>query len=141
CTSSGTAALEIALRALDVGPGDHVITTPYTFVATANAILMVGAIPIFVDINADTLTIDVTQLESAITPRTKAIVPVHIGGYPADMDAICGISGRHGLKVLEDACQAWGSEWRGTRVGALGNLGAFSFQSSKNITAGEGGIV
>jgi len=141
CMVTGTAALEVGLRALGVGLGDHVITTPYTFVATINAILMTGAVPVFVDIDANTLTIDTAQIESAITPRTKAILPVHMAGYPANMDAICDIANRRGLMVLEDACQAWGSEWRGRRVGALGNLGAFSFQLSKNITAGEGGIL
>jgi dTDP-4-amino-4,6-dideoxygalactose transaminase len=141
CVVNGTAALEIAIRAVGVGPGDEVITTPYTFVATVNASLAVGAVPILVDVDPATFCIDVEQIESAITPRTKAILPVHIGGHPADMDAILDIARKHGLRVVEDACQAWGAEWRGRRVGALGDLGAFSFQASKNINAGEGGIV
>jgi dTDP-4-amino-4,6-dideoxygalactose transaminase len=141
CVVNGTAALEIGIRAVGVGPGDEVITTPYTFVATVNAALAVGAIPILVDVNPATFCIDVEQIESAITPRTRAILPVHIAGHPADMDAILDIARKHGLRVVEDACQAWGAEWRGRRVGALGDLGAFSFQASKNINAGEGGIV
>jgi dTDP-4-amino-4,6-dideoxygalactose transaminase len=141
CVVNGTAALEIGLRAIAIVPGDEVITTPYTFVATVNAAILVGAIPVLVDINPETLCIDVEQIEGAITPKTKAILPVHIAGQPADMDAILSIAGRHGLRVVEDACQAWGAEWRGRRVGALGDLGTFSFQASKNITAGEGGII
>lgn len=141
CVVNGTAALEIALKAIDIAPGDEVITTPYTFVATINAALALGAIPVLVDVDAETFCIDARQIEAAITPRTKAILPVHIAGRPADMDAILAIARRHGLRVVEDACQAWGAEWRGQRVGALGDLGTFSFQASKNITAGEGGII
>lgn len=141
CVVNGTAAVEIAMRAIDLAPGDEVITTPYTFVATVNAALAVGAVPILVDVTPDTFCIDVEQIEAAISPRTKALLPVHIGGHPADMDAILDIAQRHGLRVVEDACQAWGAEWRGQRVGALGDLGTFSFQASKNITAGEGGII
>jgi dTDP-4-amino-4,6-dideoxygalactose transaminase len=141
CVVNGTAALEIALRAIGIAPGDEVITTPYTFVATVNAAILVGAIPILVDIDPQTLCIDVEQIEGAITPKTKAILPVHIAGQPVDMDATLSIAGKRGLRVVEDACQAWGAEWRGRRVGALGDLGTFSFQASKNITAGEGGII
>ncbi len=141
CVVNGTAALEIAMRALDIAPRDEVITTPYTFIATPNAGLLVGATPVFVDIEPDTYLIDAARIEEAITERTKAIVPVHIGGCPADMDAIMGIAKRYDLAVVEDACQAWGAEWNGHRVGAIGDVGAFSFQASKNITAGEGGIV
>jgi dTDP-4-amino-4,6-dideoxygalactose transaminase len=141
CVVNGTVALEIALRALDIAPGDEIITTPYTFVATVNAALMLGAIPILVDVDPDTFCLDVEQIEAAITSATKVLLPVHIAGQPADMDAILSIGQKYGLHVVEDACQAWGAEWRGHRVGALGNLGAFSFQASKNITAGEGGIV
>ena len=100
-----------------------------------------NAVPIFVDINEVTFNIDTRQLEEAITPKTRAILPVHFAGQPADMDAILSIAGKHGLRVVEDACQAWGSEWCGRRMGALGDLGAFSFQASKNINAGEGGII
>lgn len=141
CVVNGTAALEIALRAVGTAPGDEVITTPYTFIATINAALMLGAIPILVDIDPVTFEIDVEQIEGAITKKTKGILPVHIAGQPADMDAIMAIAEEHGLWVVEDACQAWGAEWRGRRVGALGNIGTFSFQASKNITAGEGGII
>ena len=141
CVVNGTAALEIAMRALDIGPGDEVITTPYTFIATVNVILLVGAVPVFVDIDAETCLMDTRQLEAGITGRTKAIMPVHLAGCPVDMDAIMDIASRHGLAVVEDACQAWGAEWRGRRVGAIGDLGTFSFQASKNITAGEGGII
>lgn len=141
CVSNGTVALEIALRALGIGPGDEVITTPYTFVATASAVLMVGALPVFVDIDPDTYTLDPVKARVAITYRTKAILPVHFAGRPADMDAILALADTHKLHVLEDACQAWGAAWQGQRVGALGDLGTFSFQSSKNITAGEGGII
>ena len=141
CVVNGTAALQIAMRAIGVGSGDEVITTSYTFIATPNAALSLGAVPVFVDIDPDTYLIDATKIEAAITERTKAILPVHIFGCPADMDAILDIGRRHNLAVVEDACQAWGAEWNGRRVGALGHLGAFSFQMSKNITAGEGGII
>jgi dTDP-4-amino-4,6-dideoxygalactose transaminase len=141
CVPNGTLALQMALTALGIGPGDEVITTPYTFIATASAAIQVGATPVFVDIDLDTYNLDPALIEAAITPRTKAIVPVHLAGRPADMDAIMAVARRHGLRVLEDACQAWGAEWRGRKVGAIGDLGTFSFQSSKNVSAGEGGIV
>jgi dTDP-4-amino-4,6-dideoxygalactose transaminase len=140
CTN-GTAALEIALRALNIGCGDEVIVPPYTFVATASAVLAVGATPIFVDILPDTLNIDPAQIEAALTPRTRAIVPVHVAGRPADMDAVLEIAGKTHLAVIEDAAQAHGAEWRGTRVGALGDFGTFSFQASKNLNCGEGGMI
>jgi len=140
CTN-GTAALEIALRALEIGCGDEVIIPPYTFIATASAVLAVGATPIFVDIQPDTLNIDPLQIEAAITSRTRAIIPVHMAGRPADMDAILAIAAKHHLAVIEDAAQAHGAEWRGTRVGALGDFGTFSFQASKNLNSGEGGMV
>ncbi|HET8524772.1 MAG TPA: DegT/DnrJ/EryC1/StrS family aminotransferase [Thermomicrobiales bacterium] len=141
CVPNGTLALELALYALDLGPGDEVIVPAYTFIATANAVLSTGALPLFVDVDPRTLNIDPVAIEAAITPRTKAILPVHIAGQPANMDAVLAIARQHNLRVVEDACQAWGAEWQGHRVGALGDLGAFSFQSGKNITAGEGGIV
>lgn len=131
----------MALKALEIGPGDEVITTPYTFIATVSSILLAGAKPVFVDIDQETYLMDLEQLESAVTDRTRAVVPVHLGGRPVNMDKLNGIAEKHSLRILEDACQAWGSEWNGKRVGALGDLGTFSFQSSKNITAGEGGIV
>jgi dTDP-4-amino-4,6-dideoxygalactose transaminase len=138
---NGTLALEMGLRALGIQPGDEVITTPYTFIATSSAMLLLGAKPVYVDIEPSSFTIDPTKIKTAITERTKAIVPVHLGGRPANMDAIMEIAQRHNLRVLEDACQAWGAEWHGRRVGAIGDLGAFSFQASKNITAGEGGAI
>jgi dTDP-4-amino-4,6-dideoxygalactose transaminase len=138
---NGTLALEVALQALGVGFGDEIITTAYTFIATASSAFSVGAHPVFVDIDPETNNIDPARIEEAITPRTKAIVPVHIGGHPADMDAIVEIGKRHGIPILEDAAQAWGSQWRGKGVGAIGDIGTFSFQSSKNLTAGEGGAV
>ncbi|MFN8484051.1 MAG: DegT/DnrJ/EryC1/StrS family aminotransferase [Anaerolineae bacterium] len=141
CVPNGTLALELALRAIGVGPGDEVITSPYTFIATASAALTVGARPVFVDIEPDSFLMDPRQIEAAITERTKAIIPVHVAGRPADMEGILAVARRHNLKVLEDAAQAWGAEWCGQRVGAIGDLGTFSFQSSKNITAGEGGLV
>lgn len=141
CVPNGTMALQIGLKALGVGPGDEVITTPYTFVATASAALLLGAKPVFVDVRADTCNLDPERIEAAITPKTKVIAPVHIGGQPADMDGILEVARKHGLRVLEDACQAWGAEWKSQRVGALGDLGTFSFQAGKNINAGEGGIV
>jgi dTDP-4-amino-4,6-dideoxygalactose transaminase len=141
CVVNGTAALQIAMRAIGVGSGDEVITTSYTFIATPNAPLSLGAVPVFVDIDPATYEIDATKIEEAITERTKAILPVHIFGCPADMDGILDVARRHNLAVAEDACQAWGAEWKGRRVGALSDLGTFSFQLSKNITAGEGGII
>lgn len=141
CVPNGTLALQLALIALGIKPGDEVITTPYTFIATASSIIHAGACPVFVDIEPGSHNLDPNLLETAITPRTRGIVPVHLAGRPADMDGILKVAQKHNLFVLEDACQAWGSEWRGKRVGAIGNAGAFSFQASKNITAGEGGIV
>lgn len=141
CVSNGTVALEIALRAAGIGPGNEVIVPPYTFIATASAVLMVGAKPVFVDIERDSYTLDPALIPAAITDRTRAILPVHLAGRPADMDAIHAIAEQHDLRVIEDACQAWGASWNGQRVGALGDLGTFSFQSSKNITAGEGGMI
>jgi dTDP-4-amino-4,6-dideoxygalactose transaminase len=140
CTN-GTAALEVALRAADIGCGDEVIVPPYTFVATASAVLTVSATPVFVDIETDTLNIDAAQIEAAITPRTRAIIPAYIAGRPADMDVLLDVARRHDLIVIEDAAQAHGAAWRGTPVGALGDMGTFSFQASKNLNAGEGGIV
>jgi len=140
CTN-GTAALEICLRALGIGCGDEVIVPPYTFVATASAVLSVSATPIFVDIQGDTLNIDPLLIEAAITPRTKAIILVHMAGRPADLDAILAIARKYNLKLIEDAAQAQGAAWRGTKVGAIGDLGTFSFQASKNLNSGEGGII
>lgn len=140
--NSGTSALHLALLAAGIGPGDEVITVPATFVATAAAIVYCGARPVFVDVQPETLTIDTTQLEAAITPRTKAILPVHLYGHPADMKPILEISDKHGLAVIEDAAQAHGAEYQGQRLGCMGNYGCFSFYPSKNLGAyGEAGMV
>lgn len=138
---NGTVALQIALVAAGVKPGDEVITTPYTFMASALACVAVGAIPIFVDVEEGTHNIDPDLIEAAISERTTAMMPVHIGGRPCDMDRIMDIARRHKLAVIEDAAQAWLGAWRGTPVGAIGDAGTFSFQSSKNLNAGEGGII
>src|SRR5215470_3047062 len=141
-TSSGTSALHLALLAAGVGAGDEVITVPFTFVATVAAIEYAGARPVLVDIAADSFTMNPELVEAAITQRTRAIVPVHLYGQPADMGALLEIAGRHGLKLIEDACQAHGAEHDGRRVGALGDIGCFSFYPGKNLGAyGEGGAV
>lgn len=139
--NSGTTALRVALTAADIDVGDEVIVPAYTFIASASAAVEAGAVPVFVDIDPTTYTIDPAQIEAAITPRTRAIMPVHFAGRPADMDAIMAIASRHNLVVIEDACQAWGSSWKGRPVGAIGAAGCFSFQSSKNVNAGEGGMI
>jgi dTDP-4-amino-4,6-dideoxygalactose transaminase len=138
---NGTMALSVALKALDIGPGDEVLVPPYTFIATASAALMIGAIPVFVDVDPETLLIDPSLIDAAVSPRTKAIIPVHHAGSPADMDGVMAAAKRHGLRVIEDAAQAHGAAWRGTPVGAIGDIGTFSFQSSKPINAGEGGMM
>src|ERR1700730_10565922 len=124
---SGTSALELALRAYEIGPGDEVITAANSFIASALAISHSGATPVLVDVDVDTYTIDVTAIERAITPRTKAIIPVHLYGHPADMDPIMQLAQRHGLIVIEDACQAHGARYKGKRAGSLGHAAAFSF--------------
>ena len=140
--ASGTDALLLPLLAIDVGPGDEVITTPYTFFATAGSIWRTGAKPVFVDIEPDTFNIDPVRIEAAITPRTKAIIPVHLFGQVAEMGPIQEIARRHGLTVLEDAAQAIGSAYHGTRAGTLGDAAAFSFYPSKNLGGfGDGGMV
>jgi dTDP-4-amino-4,6-dideoxygalactose transaminase len=140
--NSGTSALHLALLAAGVGPGDEVITVPFTFVATAAAIVYAGAKPVFVDIEPVTFNMDVEKVEAAITPRTKAIIPVHLFGHPADMDPILAIARKHGLVVIEDAAQAHGAEYKGRRVGGIGDMGCFSFYPGKNLGAcGEGGAV
>lgn len=139
--NSGTDALHVALRALNIGAGDEVITTAFTFVATAEAIGMVGAKPVFVDINSDTFNIDPKKIEAAITPRTKAIIPVHLYGQPCDMDAIMDIAHRHNLRVIEDCCQAIGALYKGKMVGTFGDIGCYSFYPTKNLgTMGDGGL-
>ena len=140
--NSGTSALHLALLAAGIGPGAEVITVPFTFVATVAAIYYTGARTVFVDVDPHSYTIDVNQIESAITKRTKAILPVHLYGQPADMDPILEISRRHGLLVIEDAAQAHGAEYRGRKVGSIGDLCCFSFYPGKNLGAyGEGGMV
>jgi dTDP-4-amino-4,6-dideoxygalactose transaminase len=140
--NSGTSALHLALRCLDIGPGDEVITTPLTFIATAWAISYVGARPVFVDIDAARRTLDPAKLEAAITPRTRAILPVHLYGMPAAMDAICQTAARHGIPVVEDAAQAHGARLGGRRVGQFGVIACFSFYPTKNLGAcGEGGAL
>ena len=140
--NTGTSALHLALLAAGIGPGDEVITVSCTFVATVAAIDYTGARPVFVDVDAETLCMDVTQVESAITNRTKAIIPVHLHGHPADLDPILKIARRHGLVVIEDAAQAHGAEYNGRRIGSIGDLGCFSFYPGKNLGAcGEGGMV
>ncbi len=137
----GTSGIRVAFQALKLEYGDEVILPAYTFIATVSPILDLGAVPVFADVHPDTYNIDPAAIEAAITPRTVGIVPVHFGGLPADVDSVLSIAKKHGLWVMEDAAQAWGAEWNGQGVGHLGNAGIFSFQSSKNITAGEGGIV
>jgi dTDP-4-amino-4,6-dideoxygalactose transaminase len=140
--SSGSDALIVALMAEDVGPGDEVVTTPYTFFATVGAISRVGAKPTFVDIDPVTFNLDPAKLEAAVTPKTKAIIPVHLYGQMADMDAILAIARAHKLAVIEDAAQAIGAEWKGRRAGSLGDYGCFSFFPSKNLGCfGDGGLL
>ena len=140
--NSGTDALHLALRGLGVGPGDEVITTPFSFVATTEAILMVGATPVFVDIDPRTCNLDPHRIGEAITPRTKAILPVHLYGLPCEMDAVLATARRHSLFVVEDCAQAIGAEYHGKRVGVLGDAGCFSFFPSKNLgCCGDGGML
>lgn len=139
--SNGTLALAAALRAAGVGVGDEVIVPPYTFIATAAAPLFVGAVPVFADVDPHTHLLDPAAVEAAITERTKAVIPVHLAGNVVDLDAFAELGGRHDIAIIEDSAQAAGAQWRGRGVGSTGDLGTFSFQSSKNLTAGEGGIV
>lgn len=138
---NGTLGLVAALRACGVGLGDEVVVPPYTFIATASAALFVGAVPVFADVDPTTHLMDPDAVENVITDRTRAIVPVHLAGRPADMDAFRALGDRHGLRVIEDCAQAIGSAYRGRAVGAIGDVGVFSFQSSKNMTSGEGGAI
>jgi len=140
--NSGTSALHLALLAAGIGPGDEVITVPYTFFATVAAIQYAGATPVFVDLDPRTFNIDTSRIESSITPKTRAILLVHLYGQPADMDPILDIARRHNLIVIEDAAQAWGAEWGGVKAGGLGDTAAFSFYPTKNLSAfGDGGAV
>lgn len=140
--ANGTDALHIAIRALGLGPGDEIITTSFTFIATSGAISMNGVTPVFVDIDPTSYNIDPSAIEAAITPRTRAIMPVHLYGNPADMDAILAIADKHKLAVIEDCAQATGATWRGRKVGTMGTVGCFSFFPSKNLGCfGDGGII
>lgn len=139
-TTSGTAALHVALLAHGIGPGDEVITSPFTFIASVNSILYVGARPMFVDIRADSFNLDPSLIEAAITSKTKAIMPIHLYGYPCDMDAVMDIAGRHNLIVVEDACQAISATYHGKPVGGFGT-GCFSLYATKNVMSGEGGMI
>ena len=140
-TASGTTALITALHVMGIDAGDEVITSPFTFVATYNAILMHKALPVFADTDPETFNMDPATIESRITERTRAILPVHIYGLPCDMDPINAIAKKHNLVVVEDACQAWLAEYHGRKCGTLGDLGCFSFQNSKHIPSGEGGAI
>ncbi len=139
--SSGTAGLHVALLAHGIGNGDEVITSPFTFIASANAALYVGARPVFTDVDPDTFNLDPALVEAAITPRTRAILPVHLYGYPAAVDELREIARRHHLLLIEDACQAHGATIRGARVGTFGDSAVFSLYPTKNMTAGEGGLI
>jgi dTDP-4-amino-4,6-dideoxygalactose transaminase len=139
--NSGTCTMEIALRIAGIGAGDEVITTPISWVATANVIIEVGATPVFADIDPITRNIDLDKLEEAITPRTKAIIPVYLAGKPVDMDKLYAIAAKHKLRVVEDAAQAIGSSWKGKPIGSFGDFVSFSFQANKNITTSEGGCL
>ncbi|MDB5777147.1 MAG: aminotransferase DegT [Herbaspirillum sp.] len=139
--NSGTCTMEIALRVAGIGPGDEVITTPISWVATANVIIEVGATPVFADIDPITRNLDLAKVEAAITPRTKAIIPVYLAGLPMDIDALYALAKKYNLRVVEDAAQAIGSSWQGKRIGAVGDFVSISFQANKNITTGEGGCL
>jgi dTDP-4-amino-4,6-dideoxygalactose transaminase len=140
-TANGTSALYVALNALGTEPGDEVIVPPYTFIATINVVLRQHALPVFVDTDINTFQMDANKIEAAISPLTRAIMPVHLGGSACDLDKILSVSLKHGVSVLEDACQAHLAEWSGRKVGTYGKAGCFSFQASKNLTSGEGGAI
>jgi dTDP-4-amino-4,6-dideoxygalactose transaminase len=141
CFANGTATMRIALQIAGIGIGDEVITTPISWVATSNVILGVGAKPIFVDIDAVTRNIDLNKVSAAITPKTRAIMPVHLAGLPVDMDQLYALSKQNNLRIIEDAAQAFGSQWKGERIGSFGDLVSFSFQANKNLTTIEGGCL
>jgi dTDP-4-amino-4,6-dideoxygalactose transaminase len=138
---NGSVALRIALIAAGVKPGDEVIIPPYTFIATSTIVLEANCVPVFVDIDPDTYNLDPSKIEAAITKRTKAIIPVHFAGMSCDMDKIMAIAKKHKLRVIEDACHGHGAEYKGKKLGSIGDAGCFSFQSSKNLTSGEGGMI
>jgi len=140
-TANGTSALIVSLAAVGIGAGDEVLVPPYTFIATVNAALMFHAVPVFVDTDPETFQMDPGKIEAAITPRTRAIIPVHLGGAAADLDAILPIAAKHKLAVVEDTCQSHLAEWKKRKLGTFGAAGCFSFQASKNLNSGEGGAV
>jgi dTDP-4-amino-4,6-dideoxygalactose transaminase len=139
--TNGTAALEVTMAALDIGPGDEVIVPDFTFVATASAVLFANTLPVMVDVDPETYCLNPALTDAAITPRTKAIIAVHMGGHPADLDALRDLAHKRGIHLIEDSAHAHGSEWRGKKIGTFGAAGTFSFQASKLMTAGEGGII
>ncbi|CAM3712109.1 DegT/DnrJ/EryC1/StrS family aminotransferase [Polynucleobacter antarcticus] len=141
CFANGTATMKIALQVAGIGPGDEVITTPISWVATSNVILSVGATPVFVDVDPVTRNIDLNKVAAAITPKTRAIMPVYLSGLPVNMDQLCAIAKTHELRVIEDAAQAFGSQWQGKRIGSIGDLVSFSFQANKNLSTVEGGCL
>ena len=141
CFANGTATMKIALQVAGIGPGDEVITTPISWVATSNVILSVGATPVFVDIDPRTRNIDLDKVPAAITTKTRAIMPVYLAGLPVNMDMLYALAKEHGLRVIEDAAQAFGSEWKGQRIGSIGDLVSFSFQANKNLSTVEGGCL
>jgi dTDP-4-amino-4,6-dideoxygalactose transaminase len=139
--NNGTISLELILRGLNIGYGDEVIVPSYTFISTASAVAIAGATPVFADIESGTYNIDPASIEANITPKTKAIIAVHVGGRPCNMDRIMEIAKKHGIYVIEDCAQAHGSQWKDKKVGSIGHAGSFSFQESKNVTSGEGGAI
>lgn len=139
--NSGTAALEIGLRLAGIRPGDEVVTTPLSWVATSNVVLALGARPVFVDVDPATRNIDLERIEAVITEKTRAILPVYLAGLPVDIDRLYALAGKHRLRVVEDAAQAFGSSWKGARIGSRGDLIAFSFHANKNVTSAEGGCI
>ena len=141
CFANGTATMKIALQVAGIGPSDEVITTPISWVATSNVILSVGAKPVFVDIDPITRNIDLNKVAAAITPRTRAIMPVYLAGLPVDMDQLYALANQYKLRVIEDAAQAFGSQWQGKRIGSIGDLVSFSFQANKNLSTVEGGCL
>jgi len=141
CFANGTATMKIALQVAGIGAGDEVITTPISWVATSNVVLSVGAKPVFVDIDPVTRNIDLHQVAAAITPKTRAIMPVYLAGLPVDMDQLYALAKQHNLRVIEDAAQAFGSQWNGKKIGSFGDLVSFSFQANKNLTTIEGGCL
>ena len=141
CFANGTATMKIALQVAGIGEGDEVITTPISWVATSNVILSVGAKPVFVDIDPVTRNIDLNKVAAAITPKTRAIMPVYLAGLPVDMDHLYTLAKQHNLRVIEDAAQAFGSQWQGKKIGSFGDLVSFSFQANKNLTTVEGGCL